>query len=172
MRLASSSSPASFTTCSAVSPPRGSIRISSGPSDRKLNPLCASSSCRLLTPKSASRPSRLPASISPVASENAFGTNSTAGISAPSSSASSASRALPSAIASGSRSKQISFPAPPSRRAIPAECPAKPIVASTTTPPGRTLRYSKTSSKRTGTCRGRSFIPASMRPPGGQPKPC
>ena len=36
-----------------------------GPSDRKLNPLCASSNCRLLTPKSASNPSKLPGAIAP-----------------------------------------------------------------------------------------------------------
>ena len=33
------------------------MRISNGPSAMKLKPLSASSSCRLLTPKSASRPS-------------------------------------------------------------------------------------------------------------------
>ena len=175
MRLASSSSPASFTTCSAVSPLRVSIRMSSGPSARKLNPLCAPSSCRLLTPKSASKPSRLRGFNVPRPLENAIGTNSSAGIAAPSSSASASSLARPSAIASGSRSKQISLPELPSLRATASECPPSPSVASTTTPPGRTFRYSSTSSKRTGTCRGCCISsPLPVRPTGGSrnPNPC
>src|SRR5437868_13285995 len=141
--------------------------MSSGPSDRKLNPLCASSSCRLLTPKSASRQSRLPGSITPAASEKARGSNLTSGISLPSSALTSSSRAFASAIASGSRSKQISLPFGPSLLAISAEWPPSPTVASATTSPGRTLRYCKTSSKRTGTCCG-LFILRLCAAPGGR----
>src|SRR5258708_7711673 len=132
--------------------------MSKGPSVRKLNPLCASSSCRLLTPKSASRPSRLPGSITLEASENALGSSTTSGISSPSSAFTSSSRTLAASIASGSRSKPINLPLPPSLFAIAVECPASPSVASQITPPGRTFKYSRTSSKRTGTCRG-LFIP-------------
>src|SRR6266550_4436930 len=132
--------------------------MSKGPSVRKLNPLCASSSCRLLTPKSASKPSRLPGSITLAASENALGSNTTSGISSPSSALTSSSRTLAASIASGSRSKPIILPLPPSLFTISEECPASPSVASQITPPGRTFKYSRTSSKRTGTCRG-LFIP-------------
>src|ERR1035437_9795418 len=133
---------------------RVSIRISSGPSDRKLNPLCASSNCRLLTPKSASNPSRLPFSITPAASETGRGSKMTSGISLPISALISSIRAFANSIASGSRSKQISLPFATSLFAICEACPPSPTVASTITPPGRTLRYCKTSSKRTGTCCG------------------
>src|ERR1700691_1661214 len=55
--------------------------------------------------------------------------------------------------ASGSRSKPMNWPAPPSSRATAVACPPNPRVASTYVPPARTFRYRIASCKRTGTCR-------------------
>jgi hypothetical protein len=118
---------------------------------RKLNPLCASSSCRLLTPKSASRPSRLPGSISLGCLRKRPGSNTTSGISLPSSAS------LPPAEPSPP-------PSPPGRGRSRSTCPFRPASSqspkSAPKPQRRVNNHAarphiqvlQTSSKRTGTC--------------------
>ena len=86
MRSANSRSLASFTTCAAVGPDRVSIRMSRTPSAIKLNPLDASSNCRLLTPMSANNPSSEPGATCSGAALNASPISVTAGAWAPNSS--------------------------------------------------------------------------------------
>ena len=66
---------------------------------------------------------------------------------------------LASSIACGSRSNAINLPLLPSFRAMTAEWPPSPSVASTTTLPGCTFRKVKLCSKRTGTCCGPAIYP-------------
>src|SRR6266702_373598 len=164
MRSASSFSFISFTTCAAVGPRRVSMRISRGPSAIKLKPRDASSSCRLLTPKSASSPSTEAGFTCNGASLNASPTNVTVGASLPSSAQIRSSFSFASAIASGSRSNATNLPFGPRRRTISDACPARPSVQSTIVLPAFTWRYSIASLKRTGTWRSFDFV---MRSPWG-----
>ena len=105
----------------------GSMRMSSGPSRRKLKPRCASSSCGEETPRSKRSPSIFPTSA------RSSMTVSSCAISALTSSkrGSSTRDAGADAMASGSRSIATSRPESSSRSNIALLCPPRPNVPST-----------------------------------------
>src|SRR5262245_53983347 len=147
---ASSRSGRSFTTRSAVSSRRRSMRMSRGPSRRMLKPRPGSSSWGLETPRSRSTPSTRskPASRAISARSAKLPWRSMGAGSKP------ASRLRAASSAASSRSMPSRRPPGRIRSRTSRACPPRPSVPSTTTAPGRGWRSSMDCCESTGRCPG------------------
>mmetsp|Transcript_31564 Transcript_31564/g.70943 ORF Transcript_31564/g.70943 Transcript_31564/m.70943 type:complete len:205 (+) Transcript_31564:876-1490(+) len=159
------------------------MRMSSGPSIRKLKPRSASSSWCDETPKSSKRPCAPPSGTSAASAPPGPRTalrcrKSDSAVAKPPLSTAAASRPRAVASACGSRSTASNFP-PASliRSRIAAECPPPPSVPSTYVPPGSQTNASHTSRTITGVWyseeKGRSSWPGARvsDPEGGSLSP-
>ena len=152
-----SDSPARASHAETGSPLDGSMRMSSGPSARKLKPRVGSSSCGEETPRSNKMPrtGRLGTSSCTRAAISANGAPTSA------SRTSSGKRRWPASMAAGSRSNASTRPSGPSAPRMSAVCPPRPNVASMYRPSACTASASNASRASTGMCASKALTPSS-----------
>src|SRR5580704_2928759 len=143
----SSSADAPFTTSAAEVPAR-LMRMSRGPSCMKLKPRSESSSCGEETPRS----NRMPSSLRRGSTASAHASSAEKGARNSVTRESVPKRALASAMATGSRSRQSIRPSSVSFSKIASACPPRPKVASRYVPLARMFNAASTSGSSTAVC--------------------